>query len=154
MAVLRWAILCDRTIIEAETNNLSIINVLDEIHLDRAPPEESAKGKHPVLIPHGFTAVQWWTRSDEEEPEKLFVRSRFKTPDGALFGGNEQTVDLTRHQHIRVVTRAPGFPWRGPGRYEVTIQAKNGQKWRTVERLSFRVAVVPPRTPAAPDKQS
>jgi hypothetical protein len=158
MAVLRWAMLCDRAIIEAETNNLSIINVLDEVRLERAPPQQSAKEKRPTFVPHHFTAVQWWTRSNEDKPEKFAVRTQFRTPDDEIFGGMEQVVDLTRHVHIRVITRSPGFPWRGAGRYEVTIQTQKetqkGERWRTVERLFFKVSVMATTAPAETAKPS
>ena len=149
MAVLRWAMLCERAIVEAETSNLSIICVLDEIRLDRAPPPELAKEERPRFILHSFTVVQLWSRSDEDKPEKFPVRSQLASPDGKVFGGAEQVVDLTNRQHSRVITRAPGFPWRGPGRYVVTIQSKAGKKWRTVERLHFKVAVLKPAAPTS-----
>lgn len=151
MAALRWAMLCDRTIIEAGTNNLSIINVLDEIHLAQAPPEQSAKEKRPLFISHQFTVVQLWSRTDDDKPEKFSVRAQFMSPDRKTYGGVEQLVDLSEHvQSSRVIARAPGFPWRGAGEYSATIQVKTREKWRTVARLPFKVAVViPPKEIAA-----
>jgi hypothetical protein len=149
MAKLKWAIICERAIIEKETNNLSLISLIEEVRLTSEPPQTTAQGK-TMLVPHKFVVVQFWMRSDPDKPEIAETRSRLIAPDGKAYGTALQRIDLERFNQIRVATNSPGFPWFGHGDYTIEFQVKLERgKWRTVGREKFRV--VGPPSSAAPN---
>jgi hypothetical protein len=141
MAVLKWVILCDRTLVEADTRVLSVIGLLERINVNGPPPPpRSGKGKSAPLIPHRFSIVQLWERSSPGKGETIRVRVTLSAPDGTSFGRSEQVIDLKSHKRVRSIATVPGVPALGPGQYSVTVHAsKNGKVWRRVGQESFEL---------------
>lgn len=150
MAKLKWALVCERALVEAGSRALSIISLMEEIKIHGEPPASTQK--HRPLIPHRFSVVQHWQRSKDDEPEVTQVRSRISSPDGKVFAVASQRVDLTSSSAARVVTQSLAFPWFGPGDYGIEFQVlTNTGRWRTVGREKFKVVVVPKQELRAPD---
>lgn len=150
MAKLKWALVCERVLVEAGSRALSIISIAEEIKIHGEPPPSTSE--HRPLIPHRFSVVQHWQRSKEDQPEVAQVRSRISSPDGKVFAVASQRVDLTNSSAARVVTQSLGFPWFGIGDYGIEFQVlANAGKWRTVGREKFRVLVIPKQDPRVPD---
>jgi hypothetical protein len=149
MAKLKWVILCEKALLEAGSNALSLISMIEEVKIHGEPPP--ASGKNRPMIPHRLAVVQFWVRSKEDTPETAEIRSRLIAPNGKVFATATQTVDLTTANGIRVITNSPGFPWFGVGDYAVELQTQtDGGRWRTAGREKFSVVVInrDSRTPA------
>lgn len=139
MASLRWVILAERAIIEAQTSNLSLISILDEVRMKRPAPEVLAADK-PPLVPNRFAIVQLWERSRADKREKISVRSKLMGPNGKTFATVEQTANLEDRSVCRIIGYAPGFPLLGEGIYPVEIYSSTtGKVWRKVARTQFKV---------------
>lgn len=144
MAKLDWALICERAILEADTSNLSIISIIESVILPKVPPIDLAKKSPPMLIPHKFSVVQYWTRSNAKKPETFYVRTEMIAPDGWVYSSADGKVDLMEKTSMRLIGQVPGFAWRGLGRYGVKIKLSSDSKvWRPVVTLGFEVIVAP-----------
>jgi hypothetical protein len=146
MAKLDWVILCERAIIEAQSNSVSIVSIVENVGLVSPPPGMTQPGQQ-IGVPFRFYAVQQWSRSKLSAAEETPGRIVLKGPDGKQYGQMDFIVDLTKTPKARVISLAMGFPFLGAGAYKSIVQMKRGKGWRTMGESEFIVAVTP--TPPA-----
>jgi len=109
-----WTLACRIGITGRESNNVSLIEVLEEIVL---PPMEARPGETPGMVPAFFEIVTLWAREDENQPERATGRLSLISPQGETVFGQEYEIDLSQFQRIRNTTRLFGFPMVGAGKY-------------------------------------
>jgi hypothetical protein len=146
MAKLDWVILCERAIIEAQSNTVSIISTVESVGLPSPPPELTQSGQQ-IGVPFRFYAVQQWARSKLSVAEETPGRIVLKGPDGKQYGQMDFIVDLTKTPKARVISLALGFPLVGAGAYKCIVQVKSGKGWRALGETEFAVVF----TPSPPD---
>jgi len=141
-----WAVLCQTSVIDKETNNLSLFNVIEEITIPAEPPTGPVEGQ-PVL--QGIAAVvdivTLWARSNPDVPERGYGRLQFSSPSdqGVMIPRvlGEYEVDLSRYLRLRHRTRMAGFPITGQGMYRFVIDSKSEDgDWETMFEVPLRVA--------------
>lgn len=142
-----WAIICQTSIIDKDTNSVSLINVIEEIITPANPPvvknSPSYEGK-VYLAQELFELVILWSRSDADVPERGEARIRLVTPKGNQTTITTGEVDLTRYLRLRVRTHFPGLPYAEDfeGIYNFVIEARNESgDWEEKFKLPLRVAV-------------
>lgn len=138
-----WAILCQSTVIDRYTNNVSLLNVLEEITLTSAPPQEASgrkgMGAGASIV---FEIVALWVRSDLEVPERGYGRIRLATPDNQISTGQEFEVDLTQYLRLRHRTHISTLPIRGEGIYRFVIDGRTDtQDWVEMFEVPLRVVI-------------
>ena len=83
-----WSILCSKGIIDKASNNISLIETLEEIHV----PAEIIGGREGGLEVIPAIPLNWvtlWTRSDPTKAEKNWTRNTIVSPSGKNLGGRE-----------------------------------------------------------------
>jgi hypothetical protein len=127
-----WSLLCRRTLIDAQTDSLSIID-----HVERATA-------HPSVPIENFTAVNFqcrlvslWVRSNTDQPETASMRVALQFPDGTMASYSDPTaVDLQTFGWARVFITLGVLPFKGPGRCEFLVEASIApDAWQEVARL-------------------
>jgi hypothetical protein len=137
-----WAVLCERAIIDRDTNNVSLINVIEEIAISVQPPEgapdEASDGR---LVLANMELVVLWVRSDLEVPERGYGRIRVIAPDEREAPTHENEVDLTQYLRLRTRIRLTSLPMRGSGVYRIKIEgrAPPSSEWTEEFDLPLRV---------------
>ena len=136
----RFAIFCESATIDSESNNVSLINVIDQIQLkgppDQSPPEEA-------VIPFSGSLVVLTERSDLDVPESGNGRIALRTPDNREFRSATFVADLSIHFRVRTVLRLNVFPYAGPGIYhfEVAQEDEESGTWTVVDKVPVVVQV-------------
>lgn len=150
-----WSVLCYKAPIDKDTNEVSLLNVVESLTIrtteaelqDRV--ERLKEGEQALLPPPGnLELVSWWVRSDFDIPEEG-VRARvvLRLPDGREQVTEERTMDLRQSSGYRLKFRVPGIPFGGVGAYWFEIQQQeNGKKeggraWDTVASIPLKVYV-------------
>jgi hypothetical protein len=139
MAHFDFALLAQSVSVDRESNNLSIINVIDELTVPRETPDPP-KGK---ILPAGFSffLLMVWERSSAAVPETkegrvLLVGPNSKRPAGIA----PIKIDLTgTNLRCRIMLRTDVLPYQGPGTYTFVVQLKAGAKWRRVGSRTMKV---------------
>lgn len=138
-----WALLCERSVIDKETNNLSVHNVIEELTVISTPPQGPPVPTGPGEgIAMGFQLVALWTRSLEEVPERGNGRVRLVLPGDESQLGAEYEVDLTQYLRLRYLMHIAGLPMRGEGTYRFVIEGKDEDgQWTPMFEVPLRVIV-------------
>jgi hypothetical protein len=131
-----WSVLCDRTFIDQDTNNISV----DAIEQLNFPVPNIPAGARGVLLPYAVELVSLWYRLPDEKPMKQRARLRFEDPSHQAIGTIEMQVDLTSHTRYRTRARMPVVPVTGPGHYWFVVEQERGSGWREVARVPLEVA--------------
>jgi len=129
MAQLKWALTCERAIIDRQTNAASYIDAVEELLIPQLP----------FPIPP-FVVGTLWERG--EVGEVIDVRVRFLDPSGRVLTEIPTRLDdpvAIRHRANFGVFAAT----RDAGRHEVLVEQLVATRWKEVARIPISVAVQP-----------
>ncbi len=139
-----WTVLCSNSVIDSESNNISLLNVLEQINIQDTPPEKGEiKG-----LPFPSQIVTLWGRSDVNQPERGTARYTVQYTHGGETSQTEPNtspVDLTEYRRMRTRTNMPVLPIMGAGVHKiiVEIQSDPEEEWIQVAALSYDVQFAP-----------
>ena len=139
-----WAILCQSSVIDRTTNNLSIFNVIEELQVVGPVPEGEAGDPTPETVtPNLYELVILFSRTDFEVPERGRGRVRAMAPDGTAAHPQEFEIDLSQFLRLRMQVKIPGIPIRGEGIYKFIVDyATEGDGWSVPYELPLRVTLL------------
>lgn len=129
-----WSVLCSRSVIDAETNNVSIQDVIEQITIN-AKPEKNG------FLPFPMELITLWGRDANNKPSKGLERVTFVAPSGKYEIVSEVEINLAKAERHRQRTRFPGLPIGEAGRYYFKIETKNDSNdWKQVSVIPLQVA--------------
>lgn len=129
-----WTVLCQNSIVDQETQNLSLINVLESIRFVMQADVVTA-------IPFQGTIVTFWVRNEIDKAERGKVRVNIISPDGKVFKGDGIEIDLTNFVRLRFIYQIRGMHYTENGIYNFVIQSLNEktEKWKTVTSIPLEL---------------
>ena len=136
-----WSVLCSRSVIDTESNNITLVEILEQITLQGLPPTQ---GDREGVVPIHVELVTLWSRTRIDQPGQSRARTTFIRPSGPLTESvQEYPIDLREHRRLRQRTRLAGLTIREPGfhafRVEYLDLARN--EWSTVAEIPLEVAI-------------
>lgn len=140
MARLQWVILTERTIIEAQSNTVSLLSIVETVNLPPPPAIELQPGQ-TFLVPFRFYVNQQWARSDVNRGERVSGRVLLTGPNKKPYARTDFEVNLDVALRGRVIGQVMGFPYLGEGEYPIVVQVRHGTRWRTVGGTQFDVTL-------------
>lgn len=137
-----WSVLCSRGIIDKKSNNVSLIEVIEELKLfseTNSLTEEAAN----VIGQMSADWVTLWIRSNLEEPERGAVRDAIIAPSGKIIVEREYEVDLQTHKRNRTTRRIMLPPARESGVYLLRTQLRSERRknWKTMSDVPLDVTI-------------
>jgi hypothetical protein len=99
-----WSVLCSHSLIDQETNNISLFGVLEQISAT-GPPVTGER----QAVPINCELVTLWSRSIPDQSETGRFRLRCETPNTLLFE-SEGDIDLTNHRRRRLRAKIDLLP--------------------------------------------
>lgn len=139
-----WSVVCYKGVIDKETNQISLIDVMDTITLAPEHKErlENELVKHEiVLLPVKMQLVGLWERTNRDQPEVGEVRGRLIAPNGKVVAEHLMPINLVDHVAWRFIIKFPAFPYTGLGVYPLVIhwRSKGGKRWKKEVELGVTV---------------
>lgn len=138
-----WSILCRRSVIDNETNNISLYDVLEELGI-----EVTVKGQAPqdlpINIPIDYEVVSMWMKDKKEIHEKGDIDIEIVNPQGKVLKNIPQAVEIASgSQRLRSRMRIAGFGATGSGIYLFRVKMKQGKEkeYKTVAELPLEVKI-------------
>lgn len=134
MARIRLALLCETVIIGQDTNQISYINLVNDIAFPNLPAQ---------LFPF-ITASSIWERERGSDEETIRLRLRLEDPDHnrkVLLEPEPMTVREGTH---RVNVRLAGIKVERPGLYHFLWDLKRPSRWATQARVPLMIRVAEP----------
>lgn len=134
-----WSVLCSRAVIDRDTNNISLQNVIEQLNIQAEPSEGAA-------IPFQMEVVTFWTRDDPETPIRENSRVKLLSPKGKTIGSFEAEIDMTDHERSRSKLTLQGLPISSEGIFLFRIERQHPEslRWRKVAELPLQVSFSPP----------
>lgn len=137
MAKHVWTVLCSTSIIDAETNNLSLINALEQIGFIRSAGDTNSE---PDIINLEMVLVTLWTRSDVNKPETNEGRTVVKDANGKTLWQKEYKINLKKSVRHRMRNLFKNINFSGVGRYRFAVQKKSpGGRWVQVADVPLEI---------------
>ena len=140
-----WTVLCTRSIIDKNTNNISLLEVLEEVVAAGEAPTEDRVPELPI----NAQLVTLWARRESSQPTRGRARVTFESPSHKLLFQREYAIDLTTHSRTRKRALINGLPVPGSGWYHFKVEVRDeGDTWREVARVPLEVEIRFTHTPA------
>ena len=135
-----WTVICEKSIIDIDTNNISL-DVLEQLNMPNLllPPE--AEG---IILPTQLEAVSLWYRSPSDLGEKVNGRLRVEVT------GHPETqppahieIDLTESCRLRTRVRSNtlSIPKNFSGNFYFVTEIQNQDDWIEVSRIPVEIKI-------------
>lgn len=127
-----WSVLCARSVIDSETNNVSIQDVVEQITINAEPIENG-------FLPFQLELITLWGRDESNKPTKGMERVTFISPSGKSEVVSEAEIDLSNVERHRHRVRFPGLPVSEAGKYYFRVEMKSKNEWKQVSAIPLRI---------------
>lgn len=135
-----WTVLCERSLIDSSTNNISLINAIEQLNVALVDPTGGLAG--PGAAAFQCSLVSLWGRQDLEIPTKAVVKFEIRDPEGVLLHESERDLDLTEKRRIRFRNNFNAFPVTVSGVYEFLVFLQvDDANWEQVASVPVEVLV-------------
>ncbi len=135
-----WTVLCLRAVIDTDSQNVSIQNVLEQLNLTAEPRPD-------LVVGISYEIVSFWVRSEVETPAQGRSRVTLVEPGGKAISVAEMPINLTEVERARHRIHCQGLRVTAPGRYIFRVELlEDGQgEWRLVASVPLRVVFTAPK---------
>ncbi len=135
-----WTVLCRKGVIDSDSNNISLHEVLEQLNIIGVPP---GKDEY-AAIPGPYEVVSLWGRSNYNEPAKGTARYVIVYEPGKDQKASEKQlieIDLTKHNRSRSKLSLSILPILGEGlhRIQVALKMEGESDWREITSLPYEV---------------
>jgi hypothetical protein len=129
-----WTVVCSRSVIDRESNNISIQNVLEQVTVN-GPLQAGA------VIPIEMELVSLWTKTDPSLPHRGQARVTLVSPTGHPLRTTELEIDMSTYERYRTRNRFQGLPVSAPGRhiFRIEVREDGTDVWRQVAAIPLQV---------------
>jgi hypothetical protein len=130
-----WTVLCSRVIVDQKLNNVSLINILEQLNIKGEPLPDG-------VLPCEIHVATLWARSDFQVPAVGHGRLLFLSPSGeSLLDPFEHEIDLREKGRNRNFFHLSRLPVHEPGRHEFCLDYRldNDSEWHRVAVLPLQV---------------
>ncbi|MDE2844440.1 MAG: hypothetical protein OXN21_13825 [Chloroflexota bacterium] len=136
-----WAIICEGTSIDKETNNISLFNVLELVQVPE-PPTENCKPGRPPVAPFSYRIVVSFCRSEPDRAERGAGRIRLVFPTEQVDGLFEEfDIDLENADRNTFVCHIPFIPISGEGTYTYIVESYTElSEWQPLFEIPLEVS--------------
>lgn len=135
-----WTVLCSRSINDKESNNVSLVEVLESVQLQ---VEEKTKGEPAFVVPFPFDVVTLWGRAEAKKPSRGRAKDIVLSPSAKIIAEHEYEVDLSVYERFRFTTKFQRFPVQESGRYQFRTQIRDEKRdiWKDVSDVPLEVTI-------------
>lgn len=134
-----WSVLVEKTIIDRETNNVSL-DVVEQIGFAAPGLQETTR----ALIPTKLEIVSLWYRETAAIAERGSARIRVLAPGGDEVGQLTIGIDVATNERMRTRCNFGAIPFAGSGRYQYVVERQDGTAFTEVARIPLEVRLVDP----------
>jgi len=126
-----WSVLCGKSIIDSQKNNISLIDVLEQLNI-KLPSEGIAQASEKgITIPISFDIVSLWMKDSEEKSEEVMVEIGMNDPENKELSSYNQSLRIpATHQRVRSVFHIERLSIFRPGVHKIRVKVKKKQDGR------------------------
>jgi hypothetical protein len=127
-----WTVICEGSLIDEETKNISLINVIEQLNFELQDDIPS----DVILKLHIVSLI---ARSHADITEKGEIKYQFELPNQELIDWHTFEIAFENYSRIRVRMVIPVLPFRGYGIYSVIVSLKSENDWNKVATIPLEI---------------
>jgi hypothetical protein len=131
-----WSIICTQTIIDQETNNISLLNAIESLTISDNP-------KPGGVLPIHIELVTLWIRKEATHTVEGEYRVNFVAPSGKSLIEEIIKIDLSKRERTRNRIIFQGLPLEESGRYCFNVEQNANDDWIRVATIPLIVVFTP-----------
>jgi len=138
-----WSVLCSKAVVDRDSNNVSLFEVLEAVQITTGAALE-----FPANVPFDGTLVTLWAREQPNVPVTAEMRIRILGPADQDLGSFSATIGLQNNPRFRNVARMSGLRCGGSGvhQFEVSWRLNDTDTWHSVASIPIELTfAVDPR---------
>ncbi|HWY80282.1 MAG TPA: hypothetical protein VNW29_08040 [Candidatus Sulfotelmatobacter sp.] len=138
-----WTVLCRKSVIDSETNNISLNEVMEQIALDLKLKEQDAKNVKTINLPLEFEVVSMLFK-ETKKLTKADLKVEFINPQNKIFNTIAQTFEMPETmRRMRTRIRVLGLAVEESGDYifRVSLKEEEDKTYKTVAEVPLEVHV-------------
>jgi len=135
-----WTVLCSRVITSRETNNVSLIEVTEELGLDVGMEGDKKITDQSVIpLPLSLILVSLWSRMEDDKPIVGTAKDILLTPSGKTLGEQEFKINLSDHMRMRTMRNFIHLPIpvkeSGKYRFRTELLDEENKTWKAASNI-------------------
>lgn len=132
-----WTVVCEKSIIDKETNNISL-DVLEQMAIRTLPFPADVKG---IIFPVQMEIISLWYRGLSEDGAKGHARLRIIMPNNEEVSVTNIDIDLITSHRQRTRSRLNGLPVpkNVSGYFYFIVEMELDHNWVEVSRIPLEV---------------
>lgn len=139
-----WSVLAQKSIIESESNSLSIIDVIEELTVGLNKNAPAFPADASINIPLNYEIVSYFISDKKNPTPKATMLINLKDPKGNIIKTFEpQIVWEAGKDRLRVKIKIIGLTVKGPGlyTYEIRLKEEEQNEYKTISELPLVVKI-------------
>ena len=132
-----WSVLCQKSITDRDTNNISL-DVLEQLTVKWPKLPKDSKG---ILLPAPIEIISFWYRDPTNSAETGQGRMQVFSPSREMVGEAVFKIDLDKSRRVRTRVRMEGLPIPNEeqGYYKFNIELKIDGEWEEVATVPLEI---------------
>ena len=132
-----WTTLCDRVVIDRDSDNLSL-DTIEALYVNKLDDGR------PAIVPCRLEVVSLWYRHDPGQGALHKANICLLSPSLEVMANRTIDVDLRAVQRLRTRSVIDGLTVQRPGTYFVVVDMLDANPAREVARIPLQVELLPP----------
>ncbi len=140
-----WSLLCAKSIIDSETNNLSVFDVFEQLSININVADQGSLPAGQINIPVQYEVTSLWLREDKDEEFKGELQIEVINPDSKSGKTFEQPILLpagTRRLRTRVKITGLVVSEAGDYLFKVKIKQPGEKEFIVVAEIPLEINLV------------
>lgn len=136
-----WSVICQKALIDTQTNTLSIQDVAEQLDIS-VNKEELEKSDKPLKISAEFDIIQMWKDDEKEKDREFEGRIELHDPSGKVLGTNDMPLRFKKGTNrLRNRIHVQGMVVTQEGEYQYVSKIKEGGKFKKVGSVPLDIVV-------------
>lgn len=137
-----WTVICSNAVVDMDTNNVSLHNVIEQLNIPESP-------KPKGFLPIHLELVTLWFKDDTDAAVKAESRVSFVSSSGETRVVATPPIDLSEKSRARNRLIFDALPLDATGVYHFTIEMRSNGDWIEVASIPLTVIFSPSETDEA-----
>lgn len=136
-----WSVACQKTLVDANTNILSLLEVLEKIDIN-IKNASKIKDKNSLTVPIHFEVTSFWRKIETNKAVQGEAKIVIYSPQNAEIANASVKFTISaKAKSSRTIVKINGMRLTGPGEYKIEVQEKVGQEHIVVAEIPFDVTI-------------
>ena len=142
-----WSLLCSGVVVDGESNNLSMFNIIEQFRIPRKDLTEmpTLKGEKKPAIPVSFTFVTLWRKTQETKSVSAEVEVEFRDPKNVLLQKGGYVINLpskVERMRSRMIWNGLRVNLSGLYTFKILLKEKGEREFIPVGEVCLKVEVL------------